>query len=99
MNDVKIRCDDCKFVDNCVDYGWDGCKKFTPTPSEPMTNEEWIKQCTTEQLAEFLADKCNEVVDFVLHEVDENAGDIEPDDYWYRQSVVAEWLKQPHTFE
>lgn len=62
----------------------------------PMTNEEWIRQASTEQLAEFLADKCNEVVDFVLHEVDENAEDIEPDDYWYRQDAFVEWLKQPH---
>lgn len=52
---VKIRCDDCKFVDNCVDYGWDGCRKFTPTPSEPMTNEEWLRTASTEQLAEWLA--------------------------------------------
>ena len=61
------------------------------------TNEAWIKQCTTEQLAEFLADQYNDVVDFILREVDEHAGDIDPDDYWYRQGVVAEWLKQPHT--
>ena len=31
-----------------------------------MTNEEWLKSCNTEQLAEFLADKFNEVVDTVL---------------------------------
>ena len=66
---------------------------------KPMTNEQWLKQANTEQLAEFLADKFNEVVDFILHEVDENAEDIEPDDYWYRQDVVAEWLKQPHTIK
>ena len=41
---VKIRCDDCKFVENCVDYGWDGCKKFTPAPSGVQTNEEWLKE-------------------------------------------------------
>ena len=29
---------------------------------EPLTNEKWLKQCTTEQLAEFLADKRNEVI-------------------------------------
>ena len=67
--------------------------------SEPlqMTNEEYIKSLNTKQLAEYLADKFNEVVDFVLHEVDEKAEDIEPDDYWYRQDVIVEWLKQPHT--
>ena len=64
-----------------------------------MTNEEYIRSLNTEQLAEYLADKFNEVVDFILHEVDENAEDIEPDDYWYRQDVIVEWLKQPHTFK
>ena len=63
---------------------------------EPMTNEEYVRSCTSEQLAEFLADQCNEVVEFILNEVDEHAGNIEPDDYWYRQDVVAEWLKKPH---
>ena len=49
--DIKIRCDDCKFVEDCVDYGWDGCRKFTQKPSEPMTNEEYIRTCSTEELA------------------------------------------------
>ena len=52
---VKIKCDDCKFVENCVDYGWQECKKFTPTPSEPMTNEEWFCQLTTEEKAKWMA--------------------------------------------
>lgn len=43
IKEIKIKCDDCKFVENCVDYGWDGCKKFTPTPSTPQTNEEWLR--------------------------------------------------------
>ena len=63
----------------------------------PLTNEEWLRSLNTEQLAEFLADQCNDVVDFILRETDEQAGNIEPDDYWYRQDVIVEWLKQPHT--
>lgn len=47
---VKIRCDDCKFVENCVDYGWQECKKFTPKPSEPMTNEEYLRSAGTDGL-------------------------------------------------
>lgn len=43
MPDVKIKCDSCKFVDGCVDYGWSECKKFTQKPSEPITNEEWLR--------------------------------------------------------
>ena len=48
-----------------------------------MTNEKWLKQCTTEQLAEFLADKCD-------------IGDIDNDDYWYWQADFIEWLKEKH---
>ena len=50
MTDVKIRCDDCKFVENCVDYGWQECKKFTPKPREPMT-----KLCDTCEYLKFCA--------------------------------------------
>ena len=64
-----------------------------------QTNKEWIQSATTEQLAEFLADKCNEAVDWILYEVDEHAGNIDQDDYWYRKDAFVEWLKQPHTFE
>ena len=52
---VKIKCDDCKFVDDCVDYGWERCKKFTPAPSTPQTNEEWRKTCSVEEFAEWIA--------------------------------------------
>ena len=61
-----------------------------------MTNEEWLKQCTTEQLAEFLADKCNEVVETVLSDASCDIGDIDNDDYWYRQADFVEWLKEKH---
>ena len=50
VGNTKIRCDDCKFVENCVDYGWKDCKKFTPKPSEPMTNEQWLRQATKEEM-------------------------------------------------
>ena len=80
-------------IDHFVDIECDRCNG---SGEVQMTNEEWLKSLNTEQLAEYLADKFNEVVDFVLHEVDENAEDIEPDDYWYRQDVIVEWLKQPH---
>ena len=61
-----------------------------------LTNEEWLKQCTTEQLAEFLADKCNEVVETVLSDASCDIGDIDNDDYWYRQADFVEWLKEKH---
>lgn len=54
MTDVKIKCDSCKFVDGCVDYGWRECKKITQKPSELITNEEWFCQLTTEEKARVL---------------------------------------------
>ena len=62
MTDVQIRCDDCKFVEDCVDYGWDGCRKFTPKPSEPMTNEAWLKSLSTEELANYIATQCADAI-------------------------------------
>jgi hypothetical protein len=52
---VKIKCDDCKFVDDCVDYGWEGCKKFTQKASEAQTNEEWFAGLSTKEKAKVLA--------------------------------------------
>ena len=71
-----------------------GCSHFVP--KKPLTNEEWLRTASTEQLAEFLADKCNEAVDWILYEVDEHAGKIDPDDYWYRKDAFVEWLKEVH---
>lgn len=51
---VKIKCDDCKFEAECADYGWEGCRKFTPKPKQPQTNEEYLRNCSTEELANFL---------------------------------------------
>ena len=102
---VKIKCDDCKFVENCVDYGWKDCKKFTPKPSKPMTNEEYLKSCNTEQLAEFISkidmpfmDKapfpCGDLI-----ECNKNCGLYSrcvKDDFPTNKEVWVEWLKQPH---
>lgn len=83
MTDVKIRCDECKFVEDCVDYGWEDCKKFTQKPSEPMTNEEWLRSCTTEQLAEFLTKIILDDKRFRMTMV----GGV---------NETKMWLKQPH---
>ena len=82
---VKIKCDGCKFVEDCVDYGWDGCKKFTPTPSEPMTNEEWLRSATFEELAGAI---------YEWHTKGYARGRLEVD--LNPITEVVEWLKQPH---
>jgi len=80
---IKIKCDDCKFVEDCVDYGWQECKKFTLKPSEPMTNEEWLHTLNTEQLAEILVCMAEDKSEAkTVHK--ENVGKC----VW--------WLKQPH---
>ena len=54
VGNIKIKCDDCKFVEDCVDYGWEGCKKFTPAPSKPLTNEEWFASLSTKEKAKWM---------------------------------------------
>ena len=66
---------------------------------EPMTNEEYLRSLNTEQLAEFLADELNDVVERVLEGVWLNDGDTDRDEYYQRQTDVLEWLKQPHSNE
>ena len=61
-----------------------------------QTNKEWIQSATTEELAEFLADKCNEVVDTVLSDASCIIDDADQDDYWYRKTDFVEWLKEIH---
>lgn len=84
MDAVKIRCDDCKFVEDCVDYGWDGCRKFTPKPSEQMTNEQWLRSATFEELAGAI---------YEWHTKGYARGRLEVD--LNPITEVVEWLKQP----
>ena len=95
--EIKIKCDDCKFVEDCVDYGWEGCKKFTQ--KQPHTNEEWLRTATTEQLAEFVV-KAMILYDnstMTVLEAIKNAmkNDVKLSNYFMES--LLEWLKQPHT--
>ena len=83
---VKTKCDDCKFVENCVDYGWKDCKKFTPKPNEPMTNEEWFCKLSTEEKAEVIAEKIRHAqLQYVP-----TYGTFTNSDWWEK------WLKEIH---
>ena len=93
---VKIKCDDCKFVENCVDYGWDGCRKFTPTPNEPMTNEEWLSLLSTKEKAKFI---CNLMKGDDLYLGVMSARDMIKDELNHGKDgsfVIYEWLKEIH---
>ena len=73
---------------------------------KPMTNEDWLRSCNTEQLAEFISkidmpfmDKapfpCGDLI-----ECNKNCGLYSrcvKDDFPTNKEVWAEWLKQPHT--
>ena len=84
---VKIKCDDCKFVDDCVDYGWEGCRKFTPAPSTPMTTEEWFCQLSTEEKAKWITENLSVYADSW----------VKSDEKLLNPATWVEWLKQPHT--
>lgn len=85
---VKIKCDDCKFREDCVDYGWQECKKFTPKPSEPMTNEEWFCTLSTEEKAKWLS-RHNQFM--------YNCGEKHAMPKTMHEEDWEWWLKQPHT--
>ena len=86
--------DICRFAQS-DDYNLLGGSCFTP--KDPQTNEEWLKSCTTEQLAEFL----NLIIRVGPYE-------NEPKDFWEHvygrggdrgAKSIVEWLKQPHQGE
>ena len=58
-----------------------------------MTNEEWLRSATTEQLAESLFNIManNEFTLYLLHTEKKSVQEM--------KDAVVEWLKQPHTFE
>ena len=61
-----------------------GCNFYKP--KKPMTNEEWLRSCTTEQLAEVLTKFILDDKRFRMTMV----GGV---------NETKLWLKQPHTFE
>ena len=91
-----MKCPRCKFYNICkgrLNETVENCVRFK---SVEQTNEEYLRSLNKEQLAGFLADKCNEVVETVLSDASCDIGDIDNDDYWYRQADFVEWLKEKH---
>lgn len=80
-----------KYCQRHIGQNFDSCILFSRN-SKPMTNEEWLKQCTTEQLAEVLWEQINGAF---------NSGyaccNLKQDkDYVGRYKRFIEWLKRPH---
>ena len=96
----KYMCDDCDLQRKCAFYE-DGyyikdCKDF-----KPMTNEEFIRTCTTEQLAKFLAstfDLCGAGCHhcFLAKECLTKAKN---GNCLTQEQMIVEWLKQQHTIK
>ena len=66
---------------------------------KPMTNEEYLKSCTTEQLAEFVikAMLFYDNAGITMLEAIKNAVEDNENLSGYFIENVVEWLKQPHT--
>ena len=80
----------CMFGDMCKPlYDIGGCSHYRE--KRPQTNEEWLKSCNTEQLAEALLNIManNEFTLYLLHTEKKSVQEI--------KGAVVEWLKQPHT--
>ena len=86
----------CTFCDGTGEYEpFDADVELDKLYPTEQTNEEWLRTATTEQLAEWIADKINDTV--YSMSIDAWAGDVDRGEYWQRKSEWAEWLKQPHT--
>ena len=101
-----MKCDRCNGTGRRVEESDNGigwipvkCEYCHGTGEVEQTEQEYIQTCNTEQLAEFLADKYNEVVDTVLSDESCIIDDADQDDYWYRKVDIVEWLKKPHDVE
>ena len=69
------------------------CDKCNGTGEVEMTNEEYIKSCSTDELAELIADICYGL----LGDVAGNCGDVADGYYWQEyKSKWVEWLKEKY---
>ena len=85
----------CPYADDRIT----GCKNFVLEPELKLTSKEWLRQCNTEQLAEYLAstfDLCGAgchhcfLANVCLTKA-KNGNCLT------QEQMIVEWLKQPHT--
>ena len=88
-----MKCDECANHSGCIEYGWkpNECKMFEPIV---QTNEEWLRQASTEELAELLFHIFGQGV--IFGETHEEVP-MFPDDEVITMSVFHWWLKENHT--
>ena len=63
-----------------------GCNFYKP--KKPITNEEWLRSCTTMELAEWIVGMST--ICTINHECDRC-------DSWCDEKKVVKWLKEKHT--
>lgn len=82
-------CDGCLHKHYCADYGEKliHCEYF-----EPMTEQEYLQTCNTEQLAEYILNVWLDGALNVNAEFGLNEAQIEK-----HKGYIYEWLKQPHS--
>ena len=86
------KCPKCKFYNICkgrINETVENCVRFKSTE---QTNEEWLRQAATEQLAEFIVGVARDGGDALKR----CNGSFEPLNI-YKHEFWVEWLKQPHT--
>ena len=70
-----------------------------PKSGKPMTNEEWLRSCTTDEMVKMILDLCDDRPCFACgigYCDDESWCHVYSDE---AREFVVEWLKQPHTNE
>lgn len=96
IKEYPHRCPNCNGKGfYSVDWQKFRCDVCKGSGKKPMTEQEYIQTCTTEQLADELADVCYGLLDDVWG----NDGDTSCDYRETEKNYWVEWLKQPHTNE
>lgn len=87
-----VQCSKCKNAYYVVN------KEKINKPKQPITNEEWIKQANTEQLAKFIFWQHFDVYGKTLYELMVNASRGVSRDRQAEVMIgaVVEWLKEKH---
>lgn len=80
-------------IDHFADIECERCNGSGEVSEVEMTNEEYLRSCTTEQLADALLNIManNEFALYLLHTEKKSVQEM--------KDAVVEWLKQPHTKE
>ena len=77
-------CRDCEHFDKCVMQPMDCAIFMADKKPKKQTNEEWLRTCTTEELAEFIRQQRDDWSDGWYSD-------------HHRFDEILSWLKEKHT--